>query len=176
MQTLFNDSETFQKERPTEPTEKQLEEFYLKMANEIKKEGFSDSSENAIVKDLQNLYPFNNNGFEMAKELESYSAHAVYEIDTTFCEWLDSLCSEYNSIKTENAKAWVKAHNPQPKFEKGTKLLINKNICYKKDVGQTVFVTGINTEQAYYLIDEKENRQGGTVLAYERVEGCCSVA
>lgn len=176
MQTLFSDSETFQKERPTKPTEKQLEDFYLKMADEIKKEGFSDSAETEIVKDLKNLYPFNDNGFEMAKELDSYSAHAVYEINTSFCEWLDSLWHEYNDIKTENVKAWVNAHHPKSKFEKGDKLIINKNLCFGKAVGQTVFVTGVKADEYYYLIDENQNRQGGTILACERVEDCCSLA
>ncbi len=174
MSLLFNDSETFQKERPTSPTTVQLNAFYLKMAKEIIKERFSDDDEESIIEDLEGLYPFNDNGFEMAKDLER--GNASYDIDVSFCEWLDGLASELRSIQTENVRAWVKAHNPQPKFEKGTKLLINERLCYKMDKGLTVYVNGGRPEEAVYWINTNPEVYGGTVLPYELVEKNCTIA
>lgn len=176
MQTLFNDAETFQKERPKELTEKQKADFYIARAKDLKKQGYSSSDIEDIAKDLENLWPFRDNGFEMAKELDGYSSNARYDIDTAFCEWLDSLEWDYREIQTHNVKNWVKAHNPQPKFEKGTKLLIIEDLCYKMDKGLEVFVNGGRPEEAVYWISADPNEYGGTVLAYERVEKCCVVA
>ena len=44
------------------------------------------------------------------------------------------------------------------------------------DSGIKEFLNEQNISDVADLIDENENRQGGTVLAYERVEDCCSVA
>ena len=45
MEKLFKDSDVFQKERPTKPTDAQLEVFYLKQANDLKSQGFSTDDE-----------------------------------------------------------------------------------------------------------------------------------
>jgi len=176
MQTLFNDAEVFQKERPTELTEKQKADFYIEQAKDLKAQGVSTDDEKDIIEDLKKLYPFRDNGFEMAKELDGYGCQANYNIDTNFCEWLDCLYSNYNEIETQNIKDWVKAHNPQPKFQKGTKLLIVEKLCHKMDKGLEVYVNGGRPEEAVYWISEDPNKYGGTVLAYERVEKCCVVA
>lgn len=176
MTTLFNDSEVFQKERPITPTAQQEADFYSKMAKELKQEGFSDSDEADIIADLKSLYPFTWNGYEMAKKLEHFMADAQYEITTRFCEWLEGLSHEYDEIKRNNVKAWVQAHNPKPKFEKGTKLMINARLCYGMEAGKAVYVTGGTPEEAVYWVDENPDRNGGTVLPYEKVEACCSPA
>lgn len=176
MNTLFNDSETFQKERPQKPTEKQVEEFYKKMAKEIKEEGFSQSNEDDIISDLRELYPFYDSGYEMAKRLEGWNVKANYQINASFIEWLENLDYEYRELNAKNIKEWVKAHNPQPLFTKGQKLLINEKLCYQKNAGSFVFVNGFSKDSACYLINENPNRQGGTVLAYELVEQRCSKA
>lgn len=175
MQTLFNDAEVFQKERPTKLTEKQEADFYSEQAKDLIKQGFSTDDEEDIIEDLKKLYPFHDNGFEMAKELDDYGANASYDIDTNFCEWLDCLYSNYDNIMTKNVKDWVKAHNPQPKFEKGTKLLIVETLCHKMGKGLEVYVNGGRPEEAVYWISEDPKKNGGTVLAYERVEKCCII-
>lgn len=172
---LFPSTEVFQKERPKQPTEKQKEDFYSRMAKEIIKDGFSTSDEEDIIEDLKMLHPFNDNGFEMAKDLDSHRASASYDIDSSFCEWLDWLDIEYRKINEANVKEWVKAHNPQPKFENGTKLLINETICYGLTKGMEVYITGNNTERAYYTIDANPNKQGGTCIEYEITETKCSI-
>ncbi len=172
MNTLFNDSEVFQKERPQKPTAQQIEKFYYERAQEIIKEGFSDSDESDIITDLKNLFPFNDNGFEMAKDLER--GNACYEIDTSFCEWLDGLHYSYSEINRRNVKDWVNAHNPKPKFQDGQKLLVVENLCHgiKKDM--IVYINYKREEEAVYIVDQDPKRNGGTVLEYERVEKCCT--
>jgi hypothetical protein len=174
MQTLFNDSEVFQKERPVKPTEQQLKKFYSEQAKEIIKQGFSDSDEEDIISDLESLYPFNDNGFEMAKDLER--GNGYYEIDTSFCEWLDCLDSDFRQLNTDNVKAWVKAHNPQPKFNDGQKLLIVENLCHGMKKDMIVYVNYKREEEAVYIVDTDPTKRGGTILDYERVEKCCVVA
>jgi len=175
-QKLFSDSEVFQKERPTKLTDKQVDDFYLERAKDLIENGYSKDYVEDIIEDLKELYPFRDNGFEMANELKSYKMKACYEIDTQFCEWLDCLSFEYDQILTKNVIDWVKAHNPQPKFEKGTKLLITEHLCYGKPKGAIVYVTGGRKEEACYWIDENPNKDGGTVIEYELVEKCCVIA
>lgn len=175
MQTLFNDSEVFQKERPKTVTANQLDDFYKERAKEIISQGFSNSYEEDIIQDLQNLYPFNDNGYEMAKTLESICSSAEYNIDTNFCEFLDSLDYEYMQILSENVKAWVKAHDIKPKFEKGTKLLIKRTLCHRLIKDMEVYVNSDDRNDGNYLIDTNPKRNGGTVLAYELVESNCEL-
>jgi hypothetical protein len=111
---------------------------------------------------------------KMAKKLEHFMADAQYEITTWFCEWLEGLSHEYDTIKRNNVKAWVQAHNPQPKFEKGTKLIVNARLCYGMEAGTIVYINGGSPEEAVYWVDENPDRNGGTVLPYEKVEACCS--
>lgn len=173
-QKLFSDTEVFQKERPTKPTAQQLADFYSEMAKEIIAEGFSQSDEEDIIQDLKDLYPFHDNGFELAKKLDEWKANASYNIDGRFCEWLEGFSSEYDKIKRDNVKAWVKAHNPQPKFNKGTKLIINDSISYSLKKGGIVYITGGRPEEAIYWLNESPNNYGGYNVAYEVVESKCS--
>lgn len=173
--TLFEPHEYFQKERPTMPSENQLAQFYSKMAKEIIEEGFSSSDEDDIIEDLKGLSPFNGNGFEMAKELDGYCKNASYDCNTSFCEWLDELSYELYKISQENTKLWVKANNPQPKFEVGDKLLIREFLCYGFGKDKIVYINTIHESEAYYCVDADKNKKGGTVLVYERVEKCCEL-
>lgn len=172
MDKLFNDSETFQKERPKKPTKQQLKDLYLRLAKQLKKDGYNHfDNESIIAENLEELYPFNGNGYELAKELESINNN--YEIDSSFCEWLDMIDSEYRNVLRENVELWVKAHNPKPKFIKGTKLLINSFLCRSFKIGETVYVNGGSETEATYWINSDPEEYGGTVLAYELVESNC---
>jgi len=53
METLFNDAEVFQKERPTKLTEKQEADFYSEQAKDLIKKGFSTDDEEDIIEDLK---------------------------------------------------------------------------------------------------------------------------
>ena len=91
MEKLFDDSETFQKERPKEITEKQENELYSKLAKEIISNGWCiDELEEDIIYDLKHLSR-NDTGFEMAKDLEDYNMKCNYEIDTDFIYWFQHL-------------------------------------------------------------------------------------
>lgn len=173
---LFSDAEVFQKERPTKCTDSQLKEFYTKMANELKSEGHSDSPINLIAHDLENLFPFIGNGYEMAKKLEGYSAKASYDLGTSLCEFLDRLEIEYNEILEDNVKTWVKAHNPKPMFKKGDKLLVVESIDWVAKSGEFIYVNGDKESVANYLVHQDKERNGGYVIAYEKIESKCKPA
>jgi hypothetical protein len=173
---LFSDSEVFQKERPTKLTKQQEDDFYLNQAKDLIDKEYSFSDIEDVIEDLKYLYPFNDNGFEMAKSLESSSRLADYEIDVEFCEWLDCLHYAYSKIENQNIKDWVAAHNPQPKFETGTKLLIVENLNHKLKKDMIVYVNGGRPEEAVYWINVDPKQYGGTIIAYEKVEQCCIVA
>lgn len=176
-QTLFKDSELFQKERPTKATEQQKSEFYKKMAKEVIKNKFVENYyEEDIIHDLKLLYPFwRNNGFEMGKILDGYGTRCSWDINTEVCEWLDCLESEYSELLDKNVKDWVKAHNPQPLFPMKTKLVVVKELNREKLSGDIIFVTGFRTETACYLVDKDPERKGGTVIPYEKIENHCKI-
>lgn len=176
MEKLFSDSEVFQKSRPMKPTEQQLSDFYSKMAKEIIAENFSNSDEEDIVEDLKDLYPFNGNGYELAKELDRGRSSATYDFDPRFCEWLDDLSYEYKKVNDQNIKDWALAHKPQPKFEKGSEILIAETIHSGLKKGNRVFVTGIDPEMATYYIHENKDNNGGYVVAFEIIEQKCTVS
>jgi len=118
---------------------------------------------------------FCDSGYEKAKYLER-NGSASYEIDGEFIDWLDWIDHKRSEILSENVKLWVKAHNPQRKFEKGTKLKIISTLNRKKLAGEFVYITGFREDEANYLVDKDQNRQGGTVISYEKVEYNCEVS
>jgi hypothetical protein len=172
MEKLFSDSEVFQKERPTTITDQQEQDFYKKMAEEIIKGGWSDDDVEDIMKDMAEISEYDS-GYEIAKALEAYRSNARYDIDTEFIGFLDDFGYHKGEILTSNIKEWVKAHNPQHKFQKGQKLILETTLNHEQQKGMVVFVTGFNESVACYWIDEDETRKGGTVIPYEEVERCC---
>jgi hypothetical protein len=176
MEKLFDDTLFVQKERPTQVTKQQEEKMFIELAKEVIENQYSDDDEETIAEDLKELSR-NDNGFEKAKDLES-DGNASYEFDGDFIDWLDGMDYKRSEILTENVKLWVKAHNPQPRLEKGTKLKIVESLSYSKDLRKdcVVYVTGINMEQAYYTISDDKEKQGGYVLAFEKVESNCDVS
>jgi len=173
MEKLFTDSEPFQKERPTKITEQQEQDYYKKVAEEIIKWQWTDDDLEDVLYDVTRISA-NDSGYEIAKDLER--GRASYDIDTPFIEYLDDFGYHKSQILQKNVEDWVKAHNPQPKFQKGQKLIVETTLNYEKKKGAIVFVTGFSEKSGCYLIDENEKRQGGTVIAYEKVEGCCVLA
>jgi hypothetical protein len=171
MNQLFSDSETFQKERPTKPSEVQKVKFYNDMAQEVIDNGWSSDSVSDIANDLEELYPFYGNGYDLAKNLEKgYRNQASYDIDPSFCEWLDNLDYEYRRLVEENVRTWVKAHNPQPKYKVGESVVLSKNLNREMNAGQTFYITGLQPEEANYLVWKDKKHNGGCVIAYERLE------
>jgi hypothetical protein len=175
MEKLFDDTLLIQKERPTQITKQQEEQMFIDLAEEVIKNQYSFDYKKIIIDDLKEL-SINDSGFEKAKYLEE-NGMGSYEFDGDFIDWLDSMDYKKNSILTENVKLWVKAHNPQPKLQKGNKLKIIESISYSKYLKKDciVYVTGLNYEQAYYTISEDKERKGGYVLAFEKVESSCEL-
>lgn len=166
---LLDDSQVYQKDRPNTITEEQLDNFYKENAKFIIKNEWSDDDEEFIIKALKRIAPFNDNGYELAKDLERDNI-AYFDIDVDFISWLDDLNYNYNNIKRQNVKDWVKAHNPKPKFEIGTELNFKSKLYYKHDISKSLYVTGYDSSEAKYILHKDPNHQGGTLVEYEEVE------
>ena len=108
-----------------------------------------------------------------AENLEKYSSNASYNIDTEFIEFLDDFDSNRNDILRENVKDWVKAFNPQPKFDKGQKLIVKIPIFRDTKKESIIYITGFDEKSANYLIHADEKQDGGFVVAYEKIENNC---
>lgn len=171
MNQLFTDAETLSKTRPTGITEAQEQAFYREAAQQIVKNGWSRDAIEDIMEDLAEL-SFSDSGYEMAKDLESYSRHATYQIDSFFISFLEDLDHEKDQILWNNVKAWVKARNPQPLLNKGAKVILQKALGYQMKQGATFYITGLSEDVGSYLISQDPNKNGGYVIAYERLEDC----
>lgn len=174
MSKLFSDKETFQKERPSKLTERQRNEFYLIMADEVIKNNWSEDDREDIAKDLSSL-TFYGNGYDMAKELEGHSSFADYNIDPSFCEWLDFLEHNYRIKIDENIKEWVKAHDVKPKYQIGDQLIIINDFTRSLKINDKVYITGIYIDVARYVLHEDKYYKGGILLPFENVEENCKL-
>lgn len=176
MEKLFDDTLLIQKERPMQITKQQEEKMFVDLAKECIKQQYSSDDEETIAEDLKEL-SINDSGFEKAKDLED-NGNADYEFSGDFIDWLDNIDSNRCAVLEENVKLWVKAHNPQPKFEKGNKLLINESLSCITSLRKNciVYVTTINMERAYYCISEDKDMQGGYRFAFEKVEANCEIS
>jgi len=172
MEALFQDSEVFVRERPAQPTEKQLAEFYKKTAQEIIDSGWSSSKILRIIFDLEDLAPFFDSGYELAKKLEGLTSIGSYKIDMEFLDFLDNLHSDYRELLSENIKQWVKAIQPMPQWAVGDKIKLTYPIFRTPDYseGQEFFITGIDDKEARYVVDKDKDMRGGTMIAFEKLE------
>lgn len=173
--TLFNDSEVYQKERPDKLTEGQSKDLYERLAKEIIANGWSSDEVEDIAKDLQQMeWRFGRyNGFELGKDFDSgYNMGCSYEVDTYFCEWLDSLDYEYREAVEKNVKDWVKAHSITAKLSKGDEAVSSKDIMGTTPIkkGDKIYITGIKTETATYTIWNDKEHNGGYVFPFEVIE------
>lgn len=177
MDTLFNDSEVFTKERPKKLTPKQKHSLMLELAKEVKESRWSSDSIEDIADDLGGIYG-GDNGYDIAKDLDDFSSNASYDIDSSFVEWLDGFCwNEWQEIE-KFEKQWVKAHSIEPKFKHGSKLVINipLNRHLKEfQEGEIVFVNGNRSETAKYYISTNKSDKRNTVFDYERIEERCTL-
>jgi len=177
MEKLFPNSEVMLNERPTKITEQQEKDYLQEVAEEIIANGWSSDSVEDIMSDFEDIYN-EYSGYEIAKKLESYNSSASYKIDTPFIEFLDCFESDKSDILRQNIKDWVKAFNPQPKFEVGQKLIIETQIFRGHNqgkVGSIVYITGKNEKEANYYIHEDKDHNGGYVIPYEKVESNCKI-
>jgi len=173
MEKLFDDTLYVSKERPVNITNQQRDELYTKLAIEAIDCNYSNNDVETVKEDLSML-EINQDGFEIAKELED-SGDGDYEFRGDFIDWLDGLSFRYLEILKENVKLWVKAHNPQPKFSKGDKLIVTSTISYgiKRDL--ILYVYEIKMDEGVYIMAENKKQQGGYLLTFERVEECCEL-
>jgi hypothetical protein len=170
--SLFTDEETFTKHRPTKIPQNLLNDLYNEIAEEIISNGWSRDDVEDIVNDIS-IISFNDSGYEIAKELESLD-DCSYVFEVSFIQFLDDLRWRKSSILQDLVQMWVNAHKPQPKFQVGQKLHIEKALNRIMRSG-TVYITGIKEKQACYLVDVDKDRQGGIILEYELVESNCII-
>ena len=170
MEKLFKDSETFQKDRPTKATDEQIIKMYSDLSDEIIERGWNDDyTKESIIADLTELN-FTDAAFEKAKTMDDFGG---YNMDVDFIEWLDDLYWKKGELIEKNVKEWVKAHDIKQAYEKGTKLIATKTINIRIPEKSILFITGYRLETACYLVDKDKNRNGGTVLEYEKVYETC---
>lgn len=171
---LFNDSETFVKERPEKLSEKQKAEIWQKLAKEVIDGGWSDDDIDTIIEDLQGL-SMSDSGYEMAKDLEGFRANGNYDIDISFIEWLDMLDSDFDDARRENVKRWVKAHYIEPKYEIGTQLVVKEYFTRSPElqVGKVIFVNGYYENEAKYCVSNEKDSRRNALIVYEKIEQCC---
>lgn len=171
---LFADSEVFQKERPTKITDIQEQEFYKEFAQGIIDGKWSSDDLETIIQDVSDL-SVHENGYELAKSLESYSCKASYDIDSEFVDYLNDFRYRKSEILTRNVRDWVKAHNPQPKFEIGTKLSIEKPLHQVVHKSGIIYVVGYLKDEAKYIVNIDPAKNGcGSLFTYEKVEDNCA--
>jgi hypothetical protein len=173
MKKLFTDKETFVKERPTKITKQQEQDYHVEVAEEIINNGWSKCPLEDVIQDISKISA-NDSGYEIAKKLEGTGKKAHYSIDTEFIGYLDSFGYYKERILSKNVEAWAKAHSIKPMFSIGQKLIVEISLNRQKKTGAVVYVTGYSESQACYLIDVNPKREGGTVIAYEKVESHCS--
>ncbi len=175
MNTLFNDSEVFQKDRPKKLTDNQQSELYKELAQEIIDSGWSSSEVEDIVEDLKTLSR-HDSGFELAKELEGFRCNADYDIKTDFIEWLDDFDSRHTEVISENEMRWVKAHSIKPAKEIGIGLLINKSISRSEDLraGCTIYINGYYEKTGKYQVWKEKGSKRNYIINYEEIDECCS--
>lgn len=161
---MFDDSETFQKERPTKLTEVQTESMYSNIADEIIND-YRGSNKEGIIKDLKSVW-FNDSGFEIAKEMED--GYGTYKFDGDLISFLDDLGFEKRRIISANVKEWVKAHDIKPTLKKGDIITMDRRTGL--DTESNIYITGFRIEEGCYLVHNDIDRNGGVVLPYEAVK------
>jgi uncharacterized protein YfkK (UPF0435 family) len=166
---MFNDSEMFQKQRPTGLTDSQNLTFFTDMAKEVRKNNWSSNEVQDIAKDLSELN-LNQNGFELGKDLdEGFNYKASYNIDVLFLEFLENIQLERMMIVNDNVKNWVKAHDIKPKLEKGFDFNANEKIGRFKD--SRLYISDIYPDTAQYVVKIKDgDKKRGFLFDYEKIE------
>ena len=172
---LIPDSETMVNERPTTLSSEQKEKFFIEMAQEIIKEGYSTSDVEDIAHDLSESSFSYKTGFEIAKDLDHGYSSASYDFNSGFIAFLEDLSYEYGKRVDENVKDWVKAFNIKPALKLGDKLMVNEPIshCFKKD--ETIFVNNVKEDEARYTVSTDPKQNCGFVIAFEKIEAKCTL-
>ncbi len=168
--TLFSDSETFTRTRPTKITEAQREQMYKDIAQDIINKGFIESADediDEIISDLKAV-DLKDTGFEIAKDLERQSC--LYDFSPDFIEFLNDLLWREKEILTENVKQWVRVVNPQPKYKQGDKIEIVNAFSRSFNVGDIRYVMSVREIDATYSVSTEYPATKGTIIEYERLE------
>lgn len=171
--SLFKDSEVFMKQRPEEITKEQEDQIWEDLAQEVIDNKWSKNDIEDIVDDLQDLSK-SDSGYEMAKYLEDWGG-AVYDIKTSFIEWLDNLDYKFYQAKRDNVREWVKAHDVKPKIQIGTQFTVKEFISRWPElkVGKVIFINGLDERQAQYLVSNDKDSPENILVNYEIIEKGC---
>ena len=169
MTTLFNDSEVFQKERPTFLPNAYFKKFCGDLAQELIDTKLCLFSKDRIRNDLEDL-DFNDGGYGMAKELEQQG----WNITTILVEYLDGFSSAYSDEKDKMVKEWVKAYNIKPTFKEKQRIVLTEHVS-RFPSGTTLYINGIMYETAKYIVDINQKFKCGIVIPFEKLESKCEL-
>lgn len=166
--------------RPKHLSEERLMAFLDDEAQWVIDNGYCDScpsdEKESVVRDLKKLVPFDEDGFYLAQKLDSCHSEASYEnIDSSFIEFLESLSYRYDSLLSKMVEEWAVTNAIEPAFAIGDKISFSDKFAerirrhYKSS--DNIFITGIEKEQARYIINEDRKAIGsGMLFAYEDLE------
>lgn len=168
---LFDDKETFVKERPKKLPKVLEDNLYMEIAQEIIDENYSQSDLEDIADDIASLN-LSENGYELAKKLEN--GNAYYDIDVDFCEYLDGLSMKKHRALNELVKQWVAAHDVKPKLESKIQIRFIKDNPHFK-VGTELWIVSRINNEARYILNPDYKAEGGRLVPYEDVEAACEI-
>jgi hypothetical protein len=164
---LFDDKETFQKERPLCLPNSHFRTLCERLAKEIVSERFHKDVKQ-VTHDLELKVNFSENGYEIARSLDDDSVG--YTINSMFVEHLDSLGYERDNALEELVKQWVEAHKPTPKYKVGDKIILTSNASFTNKKDKVMYINKIKKDTAQYAVHEDPNYGGGYMYAYEKLD------
>ncbi|MAM84038.1 MAG: hypothetical protein CL472_05105 [Acidobacteria bacterium] len=149
-------------ERPTTYTDKMNRAAAEKMADQlISQNGFSKNRESIVIDLLKSIYHWHD-GYNLAKDLESYS---YWDVDAEVVATLSDMYGLRLEEKERCEKEWVKQTNPQPTFSVGDEVSFQSAI----DGLVTGPIHSIYEDLARYVVDVKRTGTGGILVPYENV-------
>jgi len=160
--------------RPLELPKAELTEVLRKFVDQILKTNSVTryTTKEEIVAELMQLdqYTLSDDGYEIAKELEDVHSGCL-NFNAQLVEELDCVSNFLDDKLRENTKNWVKNNNIIPTYKIGDKFEFVNEPNYIINLKEKVFyITSINTELGYYLIDADRNMKGGLVTVFEKLE------
>ena len=165
MDKLFEDKETFQKERPKHLPKSYFDHLCNRLANDYIDSFNVNKNIKDVIEDFKNL-DFSDGGYEMAKNLEEKD----YYIDLIRVEHLDFFAQEYDSVLRDLVKQWVDAHNITPKYKEGDKVVVKSSFSRIKKKDMELYVTRVYKDKAQYVVSDEKEHPGGFVYNYELLE------
>lgn len=177
--TLFPESEMFQDDRPTQPTEKQLKALYTELATKIKAKRWSTEKLGDIIEALEAYsylayMPYEDDD-DFVLKLEQHDIYRHYTFTDGLIELLQDIPSRESELITANEELWVKAKGIKPLFLLGDILHCHHPYDDLLKIDGVYVVADHDLNAGYYCLDESNNKKEVSLhLKYEDVERSCT--